>query len=118
MRIQPDGANLLDTVATLLRDQILPDAPADQQYALRMAVNAIGIARRQLANGDRIEQQQRVRIARLLALGTSEDPERELARRVREGAARHNSDLQTMLWQVTEQRVRESAPRYLVQEPL
>ncbi|MCC1497369.1 DUF6285 domain-containing protein [Alcanivorax sp. 1008] len=117
MRIQPDGINLLDTVTALLRDQVLPSAAADQQYALRMALNAIGIARRQLANGSQAEQQEQALMAELLAeQGSHEQLSRLLARQVREGKVKSSMPLRDLLWQVTLQRVRESAPRYLKQE--
>lgn len=118
MRIQPDGVNLLDTVTTVLRDQILPTAATEQQYALRMAINAIGIARRQLANGDLAEREQQALVAQLLGGEAGTNPDRLLASKVRDGTVQSDPALQALLWQVTEQRVRESAPRYLALEGL
>ncbi|MDF1628313.1 MAG: DUF6285 domain-containing protein [Alcanivoracaceae bacterium] len=117
MRIQPDGINLLDTVTVLLRDEVLPSVPAGQQYALRMALNAIGIARRQLVNGSQAEQQEQALLAELLAeSGSHVQLSRLLAARIREGKAKDSAPLRDLLWQLTLQRVRESAPRYLKQE--
>jgi hypothetical protein len=118
MRIQPDGANLLDTVATVLRDQILPTVPQEQQYTLRMAINAIGIAGRQLANGDEAERELQARVVQLLGGDAGDHPDRLLANKVRDGSVAHDATLRELLWRVTEQRVRESAPRYLTQEGL
>jgi hypothetical protein len=119
MRIQPDGVNLLDTVTAVLRDQVLPAVPAEQQYTLRMALNAIGIARRQLANGDQVEQHEQALLADLLAAsGSHAELSRLLASRVRDGKVKGSAPLRSLLWQLTEQRVRESAPRYLKQEGL
>lgn len=119
MRIQPDGANLLDTVINVLRDEVLPALPTEQQYSVRMAINAIGIARRQLANGDAGEVQEQALLAELLGAGDSHaELSRLLAQRIREGQANNDPALQKLLWQLTLQRVAESAPRYLQQENL
>jgi hypothetical protein len=119
MRIQPDGINLLNTVITVLRDEVLPSLPAEQQYSVRMAINAIGIARRQLAHGDAGEAQERALLAELLDAGDGHaDLSRLLAQRIRDGQAKDNPALRKLLWQLTLQRVAESAPRYLQQENL
>lgn len=119
MRIQPDGVNLLDTVINVLRDEVLPALPAEQQYSVRMAINAIGIARRQLVHGDAGELQERALLAELLgAAGSHAELSKLLAQRIREGRANKNPALQRLLWQLTLQRVAESAPRYLQQENL
>ncbi len=119
MRIQPDGINLLDTVIKLLRDEILPALPAEQQYGVRMAINAIGIARRQLAHGDAGEAQEQALLAELLGTaGSHAELARLLAQRIRAGQAKHDAALQKLLWQLSLQRVAESAPRYLQQENL
>ena len=119
MRIQPDGVNLLDTVINVLRDEVLPALPAEQQYSVRMAINAIGIARRQLVRGDAGELQERALLAELLgAAGSHAELSKLLAQRIREGRANKSPALQRLLWQLTLQRVAESAPRYLQQENL
>lgn len=123
MRIQPDGINLLDTVANVLRSDVLPAVPAEQQYALRMALNALGIVQRQLANGDAVEQQEQALLAELLAVqGNHAELTRLLAKKIRAGAAQGKSKeseaVRALLWQLTLQRVKESAPRYLQQEGL
>jgi len=119
MRIQPDGVNLLDTVINVLRDEVLPALPVEQQYSVRMAINAIGIARRQLVRGDAGEAQEQALLAELLgADGNRAELSRLLAQRIRDGRAKNDPALQKLLWQVTLQRVAESAPRYLQQEGL
>ena len=119
MRIQPDGTNLLDTVIAVLRDGVLPALPAEQQYSVRMAINAIGIARRQLASGDAGETREQALLAELLAAaGSHAELSRLLAQSIRQGQANKDPALQKLLWQVTLQRVAESAPRYLQQEGL
>ena len=119
MRIQPDGVNLLDTVIAVLREEVLPALPAEQQYSVRMAINAISIARRQLARGDAGEVQEQALLAELLgAAGNHAELCRLLAQRIRDGRAKSDRAMQKLLWQLTLQRVAESAPRYLQQEGL
>lgn len=119
MRIQPSGANLLDTVRTLLRDEVLPHVPKDKTYALLMSLNALGIAMRQLENGDDAENTEYEALRVLLDKeGSADELNRMFATLVRSGAADHDETLQGLLWQQTLQRVIESAPRYLRQEGL
>ena len=119
MRIQPDGINLLDTVIKVLSDEVLPSLAAQQQYSVRMAINALGIARRQLARGDAGETQEQALLAELLGAGGSHaELSRLLAQRIRDRQANNDPALQKLLWQLTLQRVAESAPRYRQQENL
>ena len=112
MRIQPDGINLLDTVSAVLKDELLPTVPAEQQYNLRMALNAIGIARRQLAAAPQIDF-----ISALQnALSSNESGTalvKVFADAVRAGKAENDPALQELLWRLCVGRVQESAPRYL-----
>lgn len=119
MRIQPDGADLLGIVDQLLRDEIMPLLPAEKVYEIRMALNAMGIARRQLEIGDELENVE----AETLQVVVEEPARSEgdtlahrFARMVRAGQADDDEGLQTLLWAQTVNRVRESAPRYLRQE--
>jgi hypothetical protein len=113
MRIQPDGINLLDTVADVLRDQILPGAPAEQQYALRMSINAIGIARRQLQQGDAALQLEHEALAGVTGhSGDLADLHRQLASLIRRRQL-DGVQLAPLLWQLAVQRAMESCPRAL-----
>lgn len=117
MRIKPDGADLLDTVTTVLREDILPALPADKHYALRMALNALGIARRQLQAGGAAEDVEYEALQVLLDQdGSHEAISRHFAQLIRTGGVDEDAALQRMLWRLTAQRVSESAPRYFVQE--
>lgn len=121
MRIQPDGADLLGIVDQLLRDEIMPLLPAEKVYEIRMALNAMGIARRQLEIGDELEDVEAETLQVVV-----EEPARaqgdtlghRFARMIRAGQADDDEGLQTLLWAQTVNRVRESAPRYLRQEGL
>lgn len=45
---RPSGAQLLDTAARALRDELLPAVPPEHRLSLLMALNAMGIAEREL----------------------------------------------------------------------
>jgi hypothetical protein len=51
MRQTPDTAGLIALARDTLREDILPHLPPEQVYAARMAINALGIAGRQIAQG-------------------------------------------------------------------
>ena len=117
MRIHPDGAALLATAADVLKQEILPDVPADKAYALRMVINAMSIARRQLETGDHAETIEYETLA--IVLDSDQNAEtlnRAFARLVRRGDAASDENLQQLLWAQTLNKARESAPRYLQQE--
>lgn len=119
MRVRPDGSELLDVVVGVLREDILPAMPAEQQYSIRMVLNAIGIARRQMLHGGDQEQREQVLLMDLLgASGAPDQLPRQFAASVRDGKVKDSPALKALLWQITLQRVQESAPRYLMQEGL
>lgn len=121
MRIQPDGAELLNTVDQLLRDEIMPLLPADKVYEIRMALNAMGIARRQLEIGDDLETVESETLQVVVdepARGDGDTLGHRFARMIRAGRADDDEGMQTLLWAMAVNRVRESAPRYLRQEGL
>ena len=124
MRDQPQGDALLAIAAKTLREQILPALPEDKKYAALMVLNAMSIAERQLAIGEGPLNDE----CDLLEVVLDHTPQaielqaraaelnREFARRVRSGAFDNDDAGQHVLWAITLQRVRESAPRYLKAE--
>ncbi len=52
MRDGPDGAVLLAIARATLLDEVLPNVPAGQVYAVRMIAGAMAIAARELAAGE------------------------------------------------------------------
>src|SRR5262245_57669116 len=78
----PSADELLEAVTEFLRDRLGPDVPDEHRFHLRVAVNVLGIVRRELA----LEPSQAAAHAeRLAALGVADD--RELADRIRSGTA-------------------------------
>lgn len=125
MRDRPQGHELLAIAAKTFREQLLPALPEDKKYAAMMLLNALSIAERQLANGEGALQAEAEALADALQVDVPADASldaqlrtlnRALAQRVRKGAADDNRELQGLVWAVTLQKVRESAPKYLKAE--
>lgn len=124
MREQPAGLALLEIAAETLRNEILPNLPEQSRYAGLMVLNALSIAGRQLTLDESLLSSERELLKALLKETQDEEDvrahvarlERELARRTRAGAYDDDGLGQRVLWQITLQRVRESAPRYLESE--
>lgn len=124
MRDQPQGHELLAIAAKTFRDKVLPALPEARRYDALMILNAMSIAERQLAIGEGPLNEE-CDLLEVVLDSTPVSPElhararelnRELARRVRAGMADDDETLRRVLWAVTLQRVRESAPRYLKAE--
>ena len=114
MREQPDGAALLAIARDVLKEEVLPLLPKDSRYKALMILNAIGIAGRQLQAGDGPQREEQSDLSALLDReGDLAALCREFALRIRNGEADGNQAAQRLLWRMTEQRVRESAPKAL-----
>lgn len=124
MRERPEGLALLQVAAAALREQILPVLKDQERYVGHMVLNALSIAERQLTPDPHPLESERALLEALLKQSHDDEElqacvaglERELARRIREGAYDNDGLGQRVLWQLTLQRVRESAPRYLKAE--
>ena len=115
MREQPDGRALLAIARTVLREQLLPLLPKEQHYSALMIANAMSIAERQLQYGDAPQQAERQALVALLQQeGDLVLLQRELVRRIRLGWLDEQTEGQQLLWNMTEQRVKESAPKSLL----
>lgn len=127
MREQPRGEDLLASAEALLRDELLPALPAEKRHAGLMIARALGIAARQLQNGEAPERQELASLARLLATNhETNEPEalrqllqranRQLGQLIRSGAAdagENRTQVVQHLLRIARQRVAESNPRYL-----
>jgi hypothetical protein len=114
MREHPTGAELLAIAREVLRKELLPLLPKGRQYDALMIANAMGIAERQLQAGDTPAQAETRELAVLLQMDTDQAGlERRLAQGLRNGEFDHRPEVQDLLWRLTVQRVRESAPRAL-----
>jgi hypothetical protein len=124
MRDRPEGLSLIQIAAATFREQILPVLPEDKKYVALMVLRALSIAERQLKSDELPLERERDVLEMLLKEARHQGDvhadvlrlERELARQVRSGKHDTNRAAQRLLWDLTVQRVRESAPRYLESE--
>lgn len=121
MRDRPQGHDLLAVAAKTFREEILPALPEAQRYAALMVLNAMSIAERQQREGEGPLNDECDILEVVLDFtpqstdlqGRVLELNREFARRIRSGACDGDEQLQHVLWAITLQRVKESAPRYL-----
>jgi len=92
---RPDAAELVEAVFEFLAEEVLPNAPDHRgKFRTLVAMNALGIARRELDSAERFPP---------------EDDLRELARRIRAGAPADLSELKAHV----AAKLRISNPAYL-----
>jgi hypothetical protein len=105
----PSAAQLIEAVREFL-ESLADDIPADRAFHLRVAVNALRVAERELAMNGEAEAEHRRRMA---ALGASGDS--DLARAIRAGQftpARCDEILASVLADV-EARLQANSPHYI-----
>lgn len=114
MREHPDGAELLAIAREVLRKELMPLLPKEKAYEALMIINAMGIAERQLQNGEgAVREELRCLQGLLVCDGDLQFLNKTFATRIRQGACDDDSHAQELLWKLTVQRVAESAPRSL-----
>jgi hypothetical protein len=83
----PTPVEILEVVAAMIRDQLVPQLPPDAVFHARVAANAIDLVRRQLQTGDALEASSLARLQQLLGRqGDAAVLERELCERIRSGS--------------------------------
>jgi len=88
----PTPVEILEVVAAMIRDQLVPQLAPDAVFHARVAANAIDLVRRQLQTGDALEAASLVRLQQLLGQqlldqqGDAAALERELCERIRSGS--------------------------------
>lgn len=83
----PTPIEILEVVAAMIRDQLVPQLPPDAVFHARVAANAIDLVRRQLQAGDALEAASHSRLQQLLGhQGDAPALERELCERIRSGS--------------------------------
>ena len=124
MRERPEGHDLLAIAVKTLREQVLPAVPEDKKYQVLMVLKALSVAELSLrADESQLIAERAVLESLLKVVSPTESPrpavehlEREFGRRLRRGTYDNDPKAQRVLWDLTVQRVRESAPRYLESE--
>jgi hypothetical protein len=110
----PHGADMLDAVARLLRDTLIPQLPADTVFQARVAANAVDLVAREIRLGAAAQTDATTRLKVLLTLDASlPELEAELASRIREGQAGADTPgLMDHLWATTLAKMAIDQPSY------
>jgi hypothetical protein len=125
MRHDPKAADLLETARTVLREAILPQLPPSARYQALMVANAMAIAARQIAAGERPVEEAGRRLAAIHGVPPEpgldlEGLERRLAADLRRGAFDEPGEAREAvfdhLWRTACDRAAESNPKALRRE--
>ena len=110
----PHGADMLDAVARLLRDTLIPQLPADTVFQARVAANAVDLVAREMRLGGTAQTDATTRLKALLSLDASlPELEAELASRIREGRVGADTPgLMDHLWATTLAKMAIDQPSY------
>ena len=110
----PHGADMLDAVARLLRDTLIPLLPADTVFQARVAANAVDLVAREIRLGAAAQTDATTRLKALLTLDASLPAlEVELAKRIREGQVGADTPgLMDHLWATTLAKMAIDQPSY------
>jgi len=114
MHQRPDPLDLLDAVATFLREQALPQLPGHAAYHARVAANAIDIVRRQLQLAPAADADELRRLQPLLGRdGSLAELNALLCERIASGElGLHTPGLAEHLWQTTLDKLAVDQPGY------
>jgi hypothetical protein len=114
MHQRPDPLDLLDAVATFLREQALPQLPGHAAYHARVAANALDIVRRQLQLAPAADADELRRLQPLLGRdGSLAELNALLCERIASGElGLHTPGLAEHLWQTTLDKLAVDQPGY------
>jgi len=110
----PRSPALLDAVAQLLREVLLPQLPPGAAFQARVAANAVDLAAREMRLGPAAEAESAARLQALLhSTGPAAAQETELALAIRSGAIDdQNAALRAHLWASTLDKLAIDQPAY------
>jgi hypothetical protein len=106
----PSAVELLDATIAFLTDVLAPAVPTEHAFHLRVALNALGMVRRELELGGGDEAEHRERLA---ALGFSDDAALAVALRAGEVAEDLLPWVHAALLADAEARLRVANPRFV-----
>ena len=115
MQDEPTPAEILESVATLLRELLASKLPPREAFDARVAANAIDLVRRQSAvSGNDRDDQERRRLVRLLGTDTSlPELNRLLCKRISGGElGLADTGLMEHLWSTTLAKLAVDQPSY------
>jgi hypothetical protein len=106
----PNAAELLDATIEFLTDALTPAVPAEHAFAFRVALNALGMVRRELESAGDDDAAHRSRLA---ALGYADDAALAVALRAGEVPADRIPQVRASLLADAEARLRVVNPRFV-----
>jgi hypothetical protein len=106
----PNAAELLDATIEFLTDVITPAIPGEHAFHLRVALNALGMVRRELESGVDDDAAHRSRLA---AIGFADDADLAAALRAGEVPADRIPQVRACLLADAEARLRVVNPRFV-----
>ena len=111
---RPTLDELLEAVAEFLEKRVMPKLDRHTAFHTRVAVNVLGIVRRQLEQGPGLDAEERERLKALLDReGALEELNAELCRQIRSGNLDHrNQELMEHLFRTTMGKVSVDQPSY------
>ncbi len=112
---RPNTAELVEAVREFLSDHVAPNVEGQLAFHTRVAVNALAIVERTLAQGGAMDAAELVRLKDLLKQnGDLEELNAELSRAIRAGEMDDRKDaLLAHLRQTAEDKIALANPRYL-----
>jgi hypothetical protein len=111
---RPTPDELLEAVTEFLEDRVMPKLDKHTAFHTRVAVNVLGILRREMEHGPRLDAEELARVKGLLGRdGALEDLNAELCDQIRSGNLDHrNQDLMEHLFRTTMGKVSIDQPNY------
>lgn len=86
MQDAPSSPEIIDAISSLLKERILPKLEGHDVYALRVAINSLGIVKREFENRSDMEVGEKQRLELILGhSGTLEELNSELCKKIRDG---------------------------------
>jgi hypothetical protein len=111
---QPSIFELVEAVRDFIEKRAMPELKGHTAFHARVAANALGIVARELSQGPASLAEERQRLAALLGHdGTTEELNRELCKRIRDGAmSLETPGLAAHLERTTRDKVEIDQPNY------
>jgi hypothetical protein len=115
MHDHPTPTEILESVATLLRDTIAPKLPAREAFDARVAANALDLVRRQITTNEQgADDDARKQLSQLLGIeGSLDELNRALCERIASGEfGLSDPTLMQYLWSTTLAKLAIDQPTY------
>ena len=111
---RPDGTALIEAVARFLRDEVMPELDGAMAFKVRVAANALDLARREAEQGPALEAAEVHRLEALLdESGTLDSLNRALCERIASGEMSFETPgLAQHVWETTLGKLAVEQPRY------